>query len=93
MNNEEKILTIINEDGKEINATILFTHHSEETGKDYVVFKPEDDEVVTAACYKPDGENGELEEIETEEEWEMLDELLENYLNDEEDQEEEEIEK
>lgn len=80
-------LTIIKEDGTEELANILFTHQSEE--KNYVVFELIDSEEITAAIYKENknGE-GELLDIETDEEWEMLDELLDAYF-DELDEEEE----
>lgn len=73
-------LTIIKEDGTEELANILFTHQSEE--KNYVVFELIDSEEITAAIYKENknGE-GELLDIETDEEWEMLDELLDAYFD------------
>ena len=82
-------LTIVDEDGKEIVCEILFTLESEEFGKNYVVFYPEteDEEAeveVMAASYK-EGENGqgELFEIETDEEWEYIEEALEQFQNQE----------
>ncbi len=79
-------LTIIDEEGNEILCQILFTFESEEFGKNYVLFYPlessdeEDDVTVMAACYE-EGENGigELKEIETEEEWELIEDVLGQY--------------
>ena len=79
-------LTIIDEEGNEVLCQILFTFESEEFNKNYVLFYPlvsdEDDENVTvmAACYT-EGENGigELTEIETDEEWDLIEDVLGQY--------------
>ncbi len=75
------------EDGNEIVCEIIFTYDSEATGKKYVVFQAEGDESgeVGAASYveKGNGE-GELEPIETEEEWELLQDALNDFLDQEE---------
>ena len=79
-------LTIIDEEGNEILCQILFTFESEEFKKNYyVLFYPlsdEDDENVTvmAASYE-EGENGigELKEIETDEEWDLIEDVLGQY--------------
>ena len=76
-------LTIIDEEGKEVLCQILVTFASEEFNKNYVLFYPltgeEDDENVTvmAASYT-EGENGvgELAEIETDEEWDLIEDAL-----------------
>lgn len=76
-------LTIIDEEGNEVLCQILFTFASEEFNKNYVLFYPltgeEDDENVTvmAASYT-EGENGvgELSEIETDEEWDLIEDAL-----------------
>lgn len=82
---DDNKLTIIY-DGEEVMADILFTHFSEQFGKNYVVFQFSDRDEVSAAVYveTKDGE-GFFEDVQTEEEWEMLDELLENYLGDDQD--------
>ncbi len=70
---DERTLILQDENGKEIKAQILFTHHSEEFNKDYVVFLPEDSEQYSAASYVEEGlTEGELSPIETDEEWELL---------------------
>lgn len=76
---QDRTITLIDNDGKEVNAVILFTHHSDDFEKDYVVFQVESGEV-TAASYT-EGENGkgELAPVETDDEWDMLEELLEEY--------------
>lgn len=77
---DENQITLINEDGEEQLATILFTH--EENGKNYVVFELEESGDISAARYI-EGSNGEgeLDDIDSEEEWEMLDELVEQYFD------------
>lgn len=81
-------LTIIDAEGNEKLCQILFTIDSEEFNKKYVVFYPlesleEDDSeqiALMAAIYteKEDG-NGELSEIETDEEWQMLEDAVADY--------------
>ena len=67
------------EEGNEIVCEIIFTYDSEATGKKYVVFQAEGDESgeVGAASYveKGNGE-GELEPIETEEEWAIIEQIF-----------------
>lgn len=79
MNDNQMIIE--NENGKEEIATILFTFHSEEFNKDYVIFELSGE--VTAAIYYPDntGENGTLDDIETDEEWDLIDALVEDYFD------------
>lgn len=73
-------IVLITEDGKEELATILFTHHDEENN--YVVFEFVETGEISAAKYieGADGE-GEIIDIETNEEWEMLDDLLQEYFD------------
>lgn len=75
----ENQITLVSDTGEEELATILFTH--EENGHNYVVFEFVESGDVSAATYV-EGENGEgiLNDIETDEEWEMLDELVEQYF-------------
>ena len=85
-------LTYIDENGEEVLCEILFTYHSDEFNKDYVLFYPvgseEEDEIeVLAASYTldPEGDGiGELHDIETDEEWAMIEELLEQFEADQE---------
>jgi uncharacterized protein YrzB (UPF0473 family) len=87
--NENK-LTFIDENGNEVLCEILFTFHSDEFGKDYVLFYPEGEEDeqgrinVMAACYT-ENENGEGElfEITDDKEWELIEEMLEAFENEE----------
>lgn len=87
-------LILVDEDGTEVLCNILFTFDSDEFGKSYVLFSPvstEEDEngevEVAAASYIPkeDGTVGELNPIETDEEWELVESVLAQF--DEEDDE------
>lgn len=80
---DEQNLITIEHNGEELVAEILFTHEDEETKKTFIVFQFLDSEEISAACYVETSETeGYFEDIETEEEWIMLDELLETYFDD-----------
>ena len=95
-NNEEEHhdhehITIVDEHGNEELYEILFTFDSEDFGKSYVLVYPagipEEDEVeLQAFSYveNEDGTEGDLEPIETEEEWDMIEEVLNTFIEDEE---------
>ena len=90
-------LIIIDEDGQEIECEILFTFNSEVYVKNYVVFSPIGDEYVDeegypeihAASYIPD-EDGEgvLTSIEDDAEWDMIEEIIASFLEEEGEEEE-----
>jgi uncharacterized protein YrzB (UPF0473 family) len=78
---EENQMIVVDENGVESVCEILFTHaHGD---KEYVIFEFVDSGVVSAARFVPGetGEEGTLEDIETEEEWDMIDEVLEAYYD------------
>ena len=77
---EKQYITLINDDGSETLAEILFTYYSEEFNKNYVVFLPEDGEGVAAASYVEEGNKGSLQQITTDAEWELIENLLEEYV-------------
>ena len=84
---KDRLLQLTTEDGKEVNADILFTHHSDEFNSDYVVFVVEGSSEANAARYVADSEtSGHLEAVQTDAEWQLLEELLEEYLNSEEEE-------
>lgn len=87
---ENNQITIIHDD-EEILADILFTHINEETLKQYVVFQIVGSDEVSAARYiQTSKEGGYFEDIETDQEWEELEEILERYFDSLEDVEDEE---
>ncbi|OXS80486.1 DUF1292 domain-containing protein [Domibacillus enclensis] len=93
MEHGEKQITVIDENGNEQLCEVLFTFDNEEFGKSYVLYFPvgaeEDDNEeieIHASSFTPkeDGEDGELQPIESDEEWEMIEEMLNTFLDDEE---------
>ncbi len=98
MNHGENNITVVDEDGNEQLCEVLFTFDSEEFGKSYVLYYPvgaeendEDDIEIHASAFTPkeDGEDGELMPIETDEEWDMIEEMLNTFLDEQEEGEEE----
>lgn len=79
---EDNKLTLVSDDGTETICEVLFTHEHE--GKNYVVFEIIESGEVTAASYEPDQDESEgaFKDIETDEEWDMLERLLDDYYND-----------
>jgi len=84
---ENNTFKVINEEGKEIVCDILFTFDSEETNKSYIVYtdnsKDEAGNIqVFASIYDPKQESPKLEPIETEQEWKIIETIL-NTLQEE----------
>ncbi|HLQ75275.1 MAG TPA: DUF1292 domain-containing protein [Alloiococcus sp.] len=84
-------ITLIDEEGNEELYEILFTFESEEFDKSYVLVFPaaseEESEVeLHAFAYKEEdgGLEGQLYPIETEEEWDMIEEVLNTFVEEEE---------
>lgn len=87
MDNNNNTFKVINDEGQEILCDILFTFDSEETKKSYIVYtdnsKDEEGNVqVFASIYDPKQDNPRLEPIETEQEWKIIETIL-NTLQDE----------
>ncbi|MDF7626411.1 DUF1292 domain-containing protein [Lactobacillaceae bacterium L1_55_11] len=90
-NPEIEKITLVDENGDESLYEVLFTFHSEQYDRDYILLVPEgaeeDQEVdVQAYIFKPD-ENGAAQEddllpIEDDEEWDMVEEVLNTFLDD-----------
>ena len=82
---DDRTLVLTMEDGKEVVCDILFTYHSDQFNKDYVIFQPQDQDQLSAASYIEDKDGqGSLQGIETDEEWEMLEELVKDYYSEQE---------
>ncbi len=83
---EEKTLRVIDEEGNEHDYEIVLTFQSEKTKKNYVVYKePGDSDEVFAAIYnEEDKDGGRLQPVETEEEWDIIEEVLNTFLEEEE---------
>ncbi|EME75102.1 DUF1292 domain-containing protein [Bacillus sonorensis] len=95
MEHGEKNITIVDDKGNEQLCEVLFTFDSDQFNKSYVLYYPveaqdEEEIEIHASSFIPNenGEDGELMPIETEEEWEMIEETLNTFLADEEEDEE-----
>jgi uncharacterized protein YrzB (UPF0473 family) len=92
MNHGENNITVVDDEGNEQLCEVLFTFDSEEFGKSYVLYYPvgeeEDEEEIEihASAFMPneDGNDGELMPIETDEEWDLVEEMLNTFLQEEE---------
>ncbi|MBR4444427.1 MAG: DUF1292 domain-containing protein [Solobacterium sp.] len=70
-------MTIIDDEGKEVEVQIILTFKCDENGKQYVLFTaPEDPDTVYPASYTDEGE---LQMVETEEELAMCEEVLNSF--------------
>jgi uncharacterized protein YrzB (UPF0473 family) len=90
MENGEKNITVVDENGNEQLCEILFTFDSDKFNKSYVLYYPisdnEDEEIeIHASSFVPseNNEDGELSPIETDEEWDMIEEMLNTFLDQE----------
>lgn len=79
---ETNTMFVTDESGNEKEMEILFTFEDEEKGRKYVVFAdPEDEgEEVFASAYDDEGN---LMPIETDEEWQMIEEVIGAFQEDE----------
>ncbi|RNF40981.1 DUF1292 domain-containing protein [Planococcus salinus] len=93
MEHGQEQITVVDENGNEQLYEVLFTFESEEFGKSYVLYFPvgaEEDEEgeieIQASSFteNPDDDGkvagGELRPIETDEEWDMIEEMLNTFL-------------
>ncbi|MBB5180783.1 uncharacterized protein YrzB (UPF0473 family) [Planomicrobium koreense] len=101
MEHGQEHITVVDENGNEQLFEVLFTFESEEFGKSYVLYFPvgaeEDDEgeiEIQASSFTENADvdgkiaGGELRPVETDEEWDMIEEMLNAFLDDEEENEE-----
>ncbi|MGM7635707.1 DUF1292 domain-containing protein [Bacillus sp. Hm123] len=93
MTHDEKQITIIDENGNEQLCEVLFTFDSDAFEKSYVLYFPvgaeedENEEIeIHASSFIPaeDGQDGELMPIESDEEWDLIEEMLNTFLDEEE---------
>lgn len=92
-NNEEEQqqISLVDEKGNEELYDVLFTFESDDFGKSYILLYPAgkaDDEEVNIEAYSlPEGDDpmdpqgGDLQLIETDEEWEMVESVLNTLLD------------
>ena len=101
MDHGQENITIVDENGNEQLCNVLFTFESDEYGKSYVLYYPigaeedENEEIeIHASSFTPneDGEDGELLPVESDSEWDMIEEMLSTFLDEQEDEDEEDEE-
>lgn len=69
-------------DNETIECKVLFTTHLDDFKRDYVVFVMPDEEISAARYEKADDSSeGILSDIETDEEWKELGEMLDSYFD------------
>jgi uncharacterized protein YrzB (UPF0473 family) len=79
---EENVISIELEDGTEMLCEIIFTFHSEDYNKSYVLYTPvndEDGEVYASSFEEQEEGMGELSDITNDAEWEMIEEVLNTF--------------
>lgn len=91
---EHEYITLVDDQGNESLYEVLLTvDGQEEFGKNYVLVYPagideDDDSEVELQAYayteNEDGSEGELQEIETDEEWDMIEEVFNTFMLEEE---------
>jgi len=91
---DENQLTVVDENGNELLCEILFTFDSDDYNKSYVVYYPVGDEHededgnidLHVSAYTPSENNqgGELLPVESDAEWDMIEEVINTFLADEE---------
>ena len=79
--NKKMTFKVMNDEGKEIECEVLFTFESDETHKSYIAYTDNTlDEngntKVYASIYDPNKETTELQPIETEKEWKIIETIL-----------------
>lgn len=88
---QEQQITLVDENGNEQLFNVLFTFTSDEYKKSYILLYPEgtedDEEVdIQAFSFNPDEDGdateGDLQPIEDDAEWEMVEEVLNTFLDD-----------
>lgn len=94
MEHGQETMTIVDENGEEHVCEVILTFESKEFDRSYVLYhildgEPVDDDEeieihASAFIPKEDGEDGELLEIESDEEWDMIEEVLNTFLEEEE---------
>ena len=91
-NQDENLITLVDEQGNETLYQELFNFHSDAYDKSYILLipagsEPEEQVDVLAFAFNPDenddSQDYELFDIESDEEWEMVEGVLDTFLNDE----------
>ena len=80
-------ITLVDENGDETLYDVLFTFKSEDFDRSYILIYPGEDEEVEIQAYAlpkgddpSDPQGGELQAIETDKEWDMIESVLNTFL-------------
>lgn len=91
---DDEFITLVDTEGNEELYQILLTFESDEFEKSYVLLYPAtatDDEETELFAFRYEDPNegleGQLEDIDTDEEWDMIEEVLGAFMADEEEEE------
>ncbi|GGH98097.1 MULTISPECIES: DUF1292 domain-containing protein [Mammaliicoccus] len=89
INNEEELLTLIDEDNNEVLYRKVLEFYHPEFKKEYIILAEEGTENEEEVELIPmineandDGEGGKLLPVETDEEWEMIEEIVNTEMDD-----------
>lgn len=87
--NENNRIVIIDGEGKERQCEILFTYNHEETGKNYVVFYPVDEDdseenmdLFAYSYIEKEGGVGDLYPLESDEEYDLINDVVDSFYED-----------
>ena len=84
---DKETMIVVDEQGNEVLYEIVLTFKSDETHKSYVVYKlpgEENDEVFASSYDETKTDGGDLKPIETDQEWDMIEEVLGAFVEEEE---------
>lgn len=81
MDKKANTFTVIDNDGKEVVCEVLFTFESDETKKNYIVYTDNSldkkgNVKVYASIFDPNSDTPNLEPIESEREWKVIETIL-----------------
>ena len=77
VNNMEKMNFKVEENGQEVEYNIIKPIHNNANNKDYIVYEKENDENLYASAYRIEGNKLILDAINTDEEWDFIDSIME----------------
>jgi len=83
---DRETMVVVDAEGNEVLFEIVLTFKSDETNKSYVIYKEpgdENDEVFASSYDETQQDGGDLQAIETDEEWAMIEEVLNSFQDEE----------
>lgn len=85
MLNERVTFTVLNDEGEKVECELLYSFEHAETGKNYIVYTDhtldaEGNTKVFASTYDPEGDDLTLGPVETEQEWKIIEGLLDRIM-------------